>query len=304
MTTRFAAARVAALVVLGIAAGLQCSRAAFAGTAPSPSAGPTGAATAIAFKPADAPIPDDEFGQVVRRGRQIFDDPGTHASQYVGNALRCTNCHLDEGRQGGSAPMWAAYPAYPAYRSKNHHVNTFAERLQGCFRFSMNGKAPPLGDPVLVALESYAFWLAKGAPVDEPLAGRGYPKLAKPAQPPDYNRGAQIYARDCALCHGKNGEGQLARDGRPAFPPLWGSDSYNWGAGMGSITNAAAFIRANMPRGRGDMLSEQEAWDVATFIDSQFHNSPSSMYGKVVNGHLLGSDSEPAGGRLRQATAP
>jgi thiosulfate dehydrogenase len=29
----------------------------------------------------------------------------------------------------------------------------------------MNGKAPPLGDPVVVALESYSFWLAKGAPV-------------------------------------------------------------------------------------------------------------------------------------------
>jgi ABC-type lipoprotein release transport system permease subunit len=32
---------------------------------------------------------------------------------------------------------------YPAYRAKNGHVNTFAERLQGCFRYSMNGKAPP-----------------------------------------------------------------------------------------------------------------------------------------------------------------
>ncbi|WP_369335429.1 c-type cytochrome, partial [Burkholderia cenocepacia] len=36
-----------------------------------------------------------------------------------------------------------------------------AERLQGCFRYSMNGKAPPAGDPILVALETYSYWLAK-----------------------------------------------------------------------------------------------------------------------------------------------
>ena len=29
--------------------------------------------------------------------------------------------------------MWAAYLLYPAYRSKNGHVNTFAERLQDAF---------------------------------------------------------------------------------------------------------------------------------------------------------------------------
>ena len=49
--------------------------------------------------------------------------------------------------------------------------------MQGCFRYSMNGKAPPLGDPVLVAVESYAYFLAKGAPTGVKLAGQGYPKL-------------------------------------------------------------------------------------------------------------------------------
>ena len=89
-------------------------------------------------------------------------------------------------------------------------------------------------------------------------------------------------------------------------PALWGSESFNWGAGMASIKNAAEFIRANMPLGMGGTLSVQQAWDVATYVDSQvrpqdprfiqdvehtrqtFHNTPFSMYGQTVNGAVLG----------------
>jgi thiosulfate dehydrogenase len=270
------------------------------------------------FAPADVPIPDDEFGKVAQLGRQIFDDPGRYARRYVGNDLRCTSCHLDEGRRVGSAPMWAAYVSYPEYRAKNGRVNTFAERLQGCFRYSMNGQAPPLGDPVLVALESYSYWMARGAPLDPHIAGRGYVKPPKPALPADGTRGAVVYAQKCALCHGNNGDGQRANDGSPGFPALWGADSYNWGAGMVNVTNAAAFIKSNMPFSLGGTLTDQEAWDVALFVDSRerpqdprytgsvavtrarFHDSDNSMYGQRVDGHVLGSSSVTPGRRLRE----
>lgn len=264
--------------------------------------------------PSEASMPKDDFGKMVSLGEQIFEHPKENAPEFVGNQLHCSSCHLDAGRKAGAAPMWAAYVAYPAYRAKNGHVNTFEERLQGCFKFSMNGKAPPLGDKTLVALETYAYWLAKGAPVDDKLPGRGYPKLDKPPLPADYARGQTVYEAKCALCHAKDGGGQIAADGSMAFPALWGPKSFNWGAGMGSIKNAAAFIKANMPLSRGNTLSDQDAWDVATYMDSQdrpqdprylgtveatrakFHDSPSSMYGKTVNGHVLGSASVPSGG--------
>ena len=264
--------------------------------------------------PPDSAIPEGKFGDEVRMGEAIFRDPAIHAAHFVGNQLRCSNCHLEAGRQAGAAPMWAAYTAYPAYRSKNGHVNSFEERLQGCFRFSMNGKAPPLGDPVLVALESYSYFLAKGLPTGEEAPGRGYPKLSKPALPADYARGATVYAAQCAACHGPEGLGQSS-DGKVVFPALWGPQSFNWGAGMGSVKNAAAFIRANMPLGMGGSLSEQEAWDVATYMDSQvrpqdprflgdveqtrvkFHDNAFSMYGRTVNGAVLGDPAHtpPAG---------
>jgi thiosulfate dehydrogenase len=250
-------------------------------------------------------IPNSPFGKQVALGRAIFDNPQAYAQSFVGDDLKCSNCHLGEGRLASSAPMWAAYVAYPQYRAKNGHVNTFAERMQGCFKFSENGKAPPLGDPVLVALESYAYFLAKGAPVGAKMPGAGYPKLAKPGLAPDFARGKVVYAADCALCHSPDGAGRQAR-GQQVFPPLWGARSYNWGAGMAQINNAAAFIKQNMPLGEGGSLTDQQAWDVAAFIDSQarpqdprftgdiaetrrkFHDDPYSMYGKDVDGVLLG----------------
>ena len=90
------------------------------------------------------------------------------------------------------------------------------------------------------------------------------------------------------------------------FPPLWGKQSYNWGAGMHEVDKATGFIKANMPLSKGNTLSDQEAWDVALFIDSQdrpqdprftgnvadtrkqFHNSEFSLYGQTLNGKLLG----------------
>lgn len=256
--------------------------------------------------PAESAMPAGDFGKSVKLGEQIFLHTGQYAGNFVGNSLSCANCHLDAGRKANSSPLWAAFVSYPAYRSKNGHVNTFAERLQGCFNYSMNGKAPPLGDPVLVALESYSYWLATGAPVGGKVAGRGYPKLPAPAQKADYARGAAVYSQHCALCHGADGQGKNS-NGQTVFPPLWGAHSFNWGAGMHEIQNAAGFIKANMPLGVGGTLTDQEAWDVATFMDSherpqdprfkgsvaqtraKYHDSPNSLYGTVVNGHLLGS---------------
>jgi thiosulfate dehydrogenase len=263
---------------------------------------------APAFTPPSASsIPTGPLGDVIRQGRDIFTETPSHAKAYVGNGLSCSNCHLDAGRKARSAPLWGAYGMYPQYRKKNGHVNTFGERLQGCFRYSMNGKSPPLDSAEMIALETYAWWLSKGAPVGVELAGAGYPKQDfKPPRPPDYARGEAVFKKTCALCHGDDGQGQQVA-GRNVFPPLWGSQSFNWGAGMHQLDNAAAFIKANMPFSRGDTLSDQDAWDVAMFMDaherpqdpryngnlretrSQYHDSPMSLYGTEVNGHMLGA---------------
>lgn len=259
--------------------------------------------------PAESELPDGPFGEMVRYGRDLFVDTQQLRGRFVGNGLNCVNCHIDAGRRADSAPLWAAYTMYPAYRSKNDRVNTMEQRIQGCFRYSMNGAPPPSGSRELSALLSYHYWLARGAPVGVALAGRGYPKLDEPPSAPDIGRGRQVFEAQCALCHGEDGQGRRA-EGVYAFPPLWGTDSYNWGAGMHRVNTAAAFIHANMPLGRPESLSVQQAWDVAAFInsherpqdprhegdlketDTAFH-AHQCHYGDEVDGQLLGSHAYP-----------
>lgn len=259
--------------------------------------------------PAESDIPEGPFGDVVRYGRDLYLDTQQLRGKYVANDMSCVNCHLDAGRRADSAPAWAAYPMYPAYRTKNAKINSMEDRIQGCFRYSMNGTPPPVGSKELTALVTYHYWMATGAPVGVPLEGRGYPELPEPKQKPDLRRGQQVYEAQCAICHGANGEG-VKVDGKVVFPPLWGENSYNWGAGMHRINTAAAFIHANMPLGKPKSLSEQEAWDVAAFINS--HERPQDprhkgdvaqtrkvehdhacYYGGEAHGQVLGVNSYP-----------
>jgi len=278
-----------------------------------PKSAPNPAAlTGSKFTPPDpSTIPKGDFGKMVQLGRNIMFDTKKYAPQYVGNSLSCVNCHTDGGAMAGSAPLWGAWVSYPAYRGKNKKVNTYEDRIQGCFQYSMNGKAPPLGSDVLVALSAYSYWLAKGLPTgDSKIAGRGYPDIPEPKETPDFTRGKTVYEANCAICHAANGEGRVV-NGTVVFPPLWGNESFNWGAGMGSIKNAAKFIYANMPYGQSYSLTPQQAWDVAYFMDgherpqdprwegtvaatrTKYHNNKNSLYGTKVNGVLLGDTGAP-----------
>ncbi|MBN8726287.1 MAG: c-type cytochrome [Xanthomonadales bacterium] len=275
---------------------------------------PQRAARAAFVPPAESAIPVDAFGAMIRKGRDIFMHTGRYAGEYVGNSLACVNCHLDAGRRADSGPLWAAWVRYPRYRAKNDEVNSFAERLQGCFQYSMNGKAPPPDGEVIEALSTYSYWLATDAPTGVDLPGFGYPKQGfEPPEKPDYGRGEKVYRESCAICHGAEGEGQAVA-GVQVFPPLWGAQSFNWGAGMHELDNAAAFIKANMPLSLGGTLGDQQAWDVAMFMNSherpqdprftgdvaetrrRFHDTRWSLYGVEVNGRLLGRGTEAPGG--------
>lgn len=276
-----------------------------AGTRPSPVRGksdwkitPQDPARFIPPPESSMPVAGD-FGRVLLLGERVFDNTPQYAQAYAGNGLSCRNCHLARGRNAASSPLWAAVTQYPKYRRKNKRVNDLTMRIQGCFIYSENGAAPPADSDVMVALVTYAHWLASGMPLGVTAPASGYPKLADPALAPDPARGEQVYRSNCAMCHGDDGAGRIVA-GERVFPALWGSGSFNWGAGMHRVNTAAAFIKAVMPLGKGGSLTDQQAWDVAAWMNShsrpqdpryqgdtdatrrQFHaNHPYDYYGKA-----------------------
>lgn len=249
-----------------------------------------------------------ELRKVILRGRDMFMNTQQFRGEYVFNDLNCKNCHMGEGRLNWSGPVWPAATTLPDFRGKNQHVNSLEERIAGCFSFSMNGKPPAYGSDDMLALAAYHQWLAKQAPVYESnIGGRGFGHLGRemPAET-SYANGEQVYQQHCARCHGDDGEGVRLSD-QTVFPPLWGDGSYNWGAGMTRVFTAASFIKNNMPLGKPGSLSDQQAWDVALFINSherpqdprytgdaketreKFNNFHKfTMYGTEFDGQVLG----------------
>ena len=142
----------------------------------------------------------------------------------------------------------------------------------------MNGRALPLDSGEMKAMLAYIRFISAGVPTGRSAEGRATPPLPLPTAASDPTRGAQVFAETCAVCHQADGQGKrwgpedAAQRHRYQFPPLWGPDSYNDGAGMARPITAANFIRANMPFGvdfEHPVLRAQDAFDVAVFVDSQ-----------------------------------
>jgi len=248
------------------------------------------AASASAQAPAAWPQPNPEslpqgaFKDVVLYGRKLFNETysvigpevADRSMRYSGNNLTCQNCHLDGGARRFGLPMVGVYGSFPTYMAREDEVRTLEERIQGCMERSMNGRELPLGGKEMKAFLAYIQFLSTDIPVGKATEGRGSAPLAMLDRPADPKRGAEVYAQNCASCHQTDGKGQrngVAGDAKGyRYPPLWGPDSFNNGAGMHRLIASASFIRGNMPFGaRHDapVLSVDDAWDVAAYINSQ-----------------------------------
>ncbi|MEH0155248.1 c-type cytochrome [Limibacter armeniacum] len=195
--------------------------------------------------------------------------------RFAGNNLACKNCHLGAGQKMYAAPYVGITGRFPQYRGRENTIGTLEERINGCMERSMNGKKLPLDGKEMKAMIAYMTWLSKEVPVGEVLKGKGFVNIEIPDRKVDLENGKMLYAQKCAVCHGKNGQGQALEGGGYTYPPLWGKDSYNHGAGMHRVLTAARFIKGNMPLGatyENPILTDEEAYDVAAFINS--HSRP------------------------------
>lgn len=215
---------------------------------------------------------------IIRYGYQLV----RNTSRFLGpkgivlhnnNAMNCQNCHLDAGTKPFGNNFGKVFSTYPQYRSRNDGVQTLMMRLQDCFKRSMNGNALDSTSKEMRAIYAYIHWLDDGVKKGRKPIGTKMPLLPYLDRAASPEKGMKIYITNCAVCHGKDGQGQLneLKDGF-TYPPLWGSNSFNDGAGLSRIGNLASFIHYNMPLGtKYDQpnISAEDSWDIAAFILSK-----------------------------------
>jgi thiosulfate dehydrogenase len=205
-----------------------------------------------------------------------------HTSKYFGpkgtilkisNGMNCQNCHLSAGTRPFGNNYLAVAPTYPKFRERSGSIETVYKRVNDCFERSLNGKALDTNGREMKAIAAYIGWLGKNMPKGKKPKGSGIKDLAYLDRAADPEKGKSVYTLRCKTCHGENGEGKLNTDGISyQYPPLWGDHSYNIGAGLYRISRLAGYAKYNMPNGAthdNPVLSDEEAWDVAAFVNSQ-----------------------------------
>ncbi len=223
-------------------------------------------------------IPDTKAGDTIRYGRSLitntafyFGPKGTIKS--ISNGMNCQNCHLDAGTKPWGNNYGAVAANYPLFRDRSGTIETIEKRINDCFERSLNGIAIANESYEMKAMAAYIKWLGKDIPQKTKPRGSGIQQLTYLYRAADPQKGKSIYTNNCAKCHGNNGEGQLdTLNIGYTYPPLWGNHSYNVSAGLFRLSRFAGFVKNNMPytvNYHNPILTDEEAWDVAAFVNSQ-----------------------------------
>jgi thiosulfate dehydrogenase len=217
---------------------------------------------------------------LIRYGKQLIDSTakyfGPHGViAHITNGLNCQNCHRESGTKLYTNNFLAVASTYPKFRARSGRVESIEFRINDCMQRSLNGDTIKNDSKEMKAMVAYIKWTGKNVSKDSKADGAGtkeIPFLQRAANP---SAGKAIYLAKCKICHGENGNGAATLDSSAyLYPPLWGSHSYVVSAGMYRISKLASFIKSNMPLGatyNEPALSDEEAWDVAAFINSQPH---------------------------------
>ncbi len=242
--------------------------------------------TSVFSPPDTSTIPHDQFGDLVRYGRELivntahYIGPNGTVGKYLGNRMACTNCHLDAGARPFGFNFFSTHGRYPQYRGRENEVLNLGQRINNCVERPHNGTPLPIDSKEIVAMECYMKWLSANVPVGQHVKGDENLEIEYPTHAADIKKGGEIFAAECTSCHGTNGEGKLNNDSSAyVYPPLWGPDSYQNGSSPSRVVKLARFIKANMPdkkaTWRKPYLTDEQAIDVAAFInDGRIHPRP------------------------------
>ena len=216
-------------------------------------------------------------GDEIRYGRELI----IHTAEYLGpkgkvlnisNGMNCQSCHLEAGTKLFGNNYSAVASTYPKFRARSGSEETIEKRVNDCFERSLNGKPLEENSKEMKAIVAYIHWLGNGVPRGEVPKGAGLIELPYLNRAADPIKGKLLYEEKCTVCHGNDGQGVINPNGNAwTYPPLWGKDSYNNGAGLFRLSRFAGYIKVNMPLGATHevpLLTDEEAWDIAAYVNA------------------------------------
>lgn len=231
-------------------------------------------------------ITDDKQKDLVLYGKELI----VHTSKYLGpkgsvsqisNGMNCQNCHMEAGTKIFGNNYGSVAANYPKYRARSGKEEDVYKRVNDCFERSLNGNALDTLSKEMQAIKAYIEFLGSNVEKGKKAEGSGFKDLAFLDRAADPKKGKEVYVAKCQTCHQANGEGVLNADGTEySFPPLWGDHAYNDKAGLFRLSNFAKYAKYNMPLGtshENPQLTDEEAWDVAAFINSQSRPTMETM---------------------------
>jgi len=228
--------------------------------------------------PAESKIPSGDEGDLIRYGKELI----SHTASYLGpdgsvmaitNGMNCQNCHLESGTKRLGNNYAGVASTYPKFRPRSGTVETVEKRVNDCIERSLNGKALAADSRELQAMVSWIKWVGSEVPKDTIPKGTGI-KIPEPMdRAADPVKGLAVFTQHCSRCHGTNGEGMReAGQEEWRYPPLYGKDSYNTGAGLYRLSRFAGYVKYNMPNDLATadkpFLTDEECWDVAAYVNS------------------------------------
>jgi thiosulfate dehydrogenase len=228
--------------------------------------------------PDTSSIPDNREGWLIRYGRSLI----ANTAFYLGpkgivsqttNGMNCQNCHLNAGTKPWGNNYGAVFSTYPRFRERRGAVENIFQRINDCLERSLNGRALDSNSHEMQAMLAYMKWLGKEVQKGEKPRGVNIRQLAFMERAADPAKGKSVFEKKCVTCHAADGQGKMTADSIGyIYPPLWGEHGYNIGAGLYRLSRFAGYVKDNMPFGVTNataQLTDEEAWDVAAFINSQ-----------------------------------
>lgn len=213
-----------------------------------------------------------EYGKELIAHTSKFLGPNGSVAQ-ISNGMNCQNCHLNTGTTIFGNNYGSVASTYPKFRARSGSVEDIYKRVNDCFERSLNGKSLDTNSHEMQAIKAYIEYIGSNVAKGEKSEGSGLMDMKILDRAADPEKGKLVYVAKCQSCHQVNGEGTLSANNLEyTYPPLWGKLSYNDGAGLYRVSNFAKYVKSNMPLGatyENPLLSDEEAWDVAAFINTQ-----------------------------------